>query len=111
MILAGTVKTEMPPLMTAAPIVPDATAGFVRWVALIAAAVLLFISWAEVTSSTAAEYYGCLLVAAAGVAASAPGTPLTELQAAAAAAVPTNVRREIGVVISTLTCTGVFTTR
>ncbi len=52
MILAGTVKTEMPPLMTAAPIVPDATAGFVRWVALIAAVVLLFISWAEVTSTT-----------------------------------------------------------
>ena len=40
MILAGAVKTTMPPVMTSAPIVPDATAAFVRWVALISAAVL-----------------------------------------------------------------------
>ena len=67
MILAGAVRTTMPPLITAAPIVPDATAAFVRWFALISAAVLLFVTWAEVTSTIAAEYYGCLLVAVAGV--------------------------------------------
>ncbi|MCE9565231.1 MAG: NADH-quinone oxidoreductase subunit N [Planctomycetes bacterium] len=66
MILAGTVKTHTPELLTSASIVPDATANFIRWVALISAAVLLFISWPEVSRSTAAEYYGCLLVAVAG---------------------------------------------
>lgn len=67
MILAGTVKTQMPPVLTAAPLIPDATAAFVRWVSLIAAAVLLFVAWAEVDRTNAAEYYGCLLVATAGV--------------------------------------------
>lgn len=67
MILAAAVKTPMPPLMTAAPIVPDAAASFVRWFALIAALLLLFISWAEVSSENAAEYFGCSLVVAAGV--------------------------------------------
>jgi NADH-quinone oxidoreductase subunit N len=67
MILAGAVRTEMPPLVTAAPVIPDATAEFVRWVALASAAVLLFVSWAEVSNANAAEYYGCLLVAVAGV--------------------------------------------
>jgi NADH-quinone oxidoreductase subunit N len=66
-ILAGTVKTATPQLMTAAPINPDGLAAFVRWVAIVSAAVLLFVSWPEVTRTTAAEYYGCLLVAAAGV--------------------------------------------
>jgi len=67
MTLAGAVKTAMPPLLTAAPIIPDAAAAFTRWVALLALLLLLFVSWAEVTSAIAAEYYGCLLVAAAGV--------------------------------------------
>lgn len=67
MILAGTVKTALPPVVSAAPIIPDATAAFVRWVALLALLLLLFISWAEVTTTIAAEYYGCLLVAGAGV--------------------------------------------
>jgi NADH-quinone oxidoreductase subunit N len=66
-ILAGTVKTATPPLLTAAPLIPDGTANFVRWVAILSAFVLLFVSWPEVTRSTAAEYYGCLLVATAGV--------------------------------------------
>lgn len=66
-ILAGTVKTTMPPVLTASPIVPDEIANFIRWTAIIAAAVLLFVSWAEVLPEIAAEYYGCLLVAAAGV--------------------------------------------
>jgi NADH-quinone oxidoreductase subunit N len=67
LILAGTVKTAMPPVPTAATIVPDAAAEFVRWFALISVLLLLFISWAEVTNRIAAEYFGCLLVAAAGV--------------------------------------------
>jgi NADH-quinone oxidoreductase subunit N len=66
-ILAGAVKTQMPPLVTVAPIIPDATGAFVRWFAIISAALLLLISWPEVSRETAAEYYGCLLVAAAGV--------------------------------------------
>jgi NADH-quinone oxidoreductase subunit N len=68
-ILAGTVRTAMPPqeTITAAPVIPDAAADFVRWVAILGTAVLVFVSWPEVTRSTAAEYYGCLLVASAGV--------------------------------------------
>src|SRR4051812_47000849 len=66
-VLAGTVKTQMPPLVSASPLVPDAAAAFVRWVALVSAFVLLFVSWPEVDRTNAAEYYACLLVAAAGV--------------------------------------------
>jgi NADH-quinone oxidoreductase subunit N len=66
-ILACAVKMHMPPVVTAAPIIPDALAEFIRWVAIIAAAVLLFVSWAEVSCQIASEYYGCLLVAVAGV--------------------------------------------
>jgi NADH-quinone oxidoreductase subunit N len=66
-VIAGTVKVHAPPIITAAPIVPDAAAAFIRWVAIITAAVLLFVSWAEVKSESASEYYGCLLVATAGV--------------------------------------------
>ncbi len=67
MVVAGVVKADLPGLPTAAAILPDAAAGFVRWVALVAAAVFLFVSWPEVGRANAAEYYGCLLVAAAGV--------------------------------------------
>jgi NADH-quinone oxidoreductase subunit N len=66
-IVAGTGEIHVPPIVTAAPIVPDATAAFIRWMAIISVAVLLFVSWAEVKSENASEYYGCLLVAAAGV--------------------------------------------
>src|SRR5262245_9459784 len=44
-ILAGTVKTKMPEAITAAPLIPDAAATFVRWVAIVSAAVFLFVSW------------------------------------------------------------------
>jgi NADH-quinone oxidoreductase subunit N len=67
MIIAGTVKAQVPPLVSAAPLIPDAAAAFVRWVALVGALVLLFVSWAEVDRTNAAEYYACLLIAAAGV--------------------------------------------
>ncbi len=67
MILAGAVKTQMPPVLTAAPLVPDGAAEFVRWVALVFALVLLFVTWPEVDRTNAAEYYACLLVTAAGV--------------------------------------------
>ena len=66
-IAAATAKSPMPSAMTVAPIVPDAVAEFVRWIAIASAAVFLFVSWPEVDRSNAAEYYGCLLVAAAGV--------------------------------------------
>ncbi|MBM3979936.1 MAG: NADH-quinone oxidoreductase subunit N [Planctomycetes bacterium] len=66
-VLAGTVKTEMPAVVTAAPLIPDAAAGFVRWVALVTAFVLLFVAWGETDRTNAAEYYACLLVSAAGV--------------------------------------------
>lgn len=66
-VLAGTVKTSAPELLTAAPLIPDGTAAFVRWLSLISLFVLIFVSWGEVDRTNASEYYGCLLVAAAGV--------------------------------------------
>ena len=65
-IVAGVVKTSLPPVLTVAPIIPDATAGFVRWVAIISAGGLLFVTWPEVSRANASEYYGCLLTIAAG---------------------------------------------
>jgi NADH-quinone oxidoreductase subunit N len=67
MVVAGVVRTALPEVPAAAAILPDAAAGFVRWMALISAAVFVFVSWPEVNRTNAAEYYGCLLVAAAGV--------------------------------------------
>ena len=67
MIITGAVRTSMPPLLTSAPIIPDAAAAFVRWGALIAAVLLLFLTWPEVASTNASEYYDCLLIASAGV--------------------------------------------
>jgi NADH-quinone oxidoreductase subunit N len=66
-ILAGTIQTSMPEALTSAPQVPDAVAGFIRWLALIFAAVFLFVSLSETNRTNAAEYFGCSLVAAAGV--------------------------------------------
>ncbi|HSQ58234.1 MAG TPA: NADH-quinone oxidoreductase subunit N, partial [Gemmata sp.] len=66
-LLAGTVKTAMPPVLTAAPLIPDGMAGFIRWVAILGAAIFLLLTWPEVSRTSAAEYYGCLLVSAAGV--------------------------------------------
>ncbi len=66
-ILAGKVETPMPEIITAAPIVSDGMSAFIRWMAIITAAVLLLVSWTEVTNDSASEYFGCLLVASAGV--------------------------------------------
>ena len=51
-----------------APIDPTAAAPFVRWLALIAAAVYLFLGWSESGTDTPAEYHACVLVVASGVA-------------------------------------------
>jgi NADH-quinone oxidoreductase subunit N len=66
-ILAGVVKTPMPAVPGASPLIPDGAAAFVRWVALVTTFVMLFVSWPEVDRTNAAEYYACLLVTAAGV--------------------------------------------
>jgi NADH-quinone oxidoreductase subunit N len=66
-ILAATVPTSLPAVLTESPILWDGMAEFIRWTALISTAVLLFVSWAEVEDAFAAEYFGSLLIAAAGV--------------------------------------------
>lgn len=48
------------------PIDPTGAAGFLRWMALIAAAVYVFLGWAD-SKPAAPEYFGCWLVVAAGV--------------------------------------------
>lgn len=67
MIVAGTIRPEPPELITASPLIPDAAAAFVRWVALITLAVMVFVAWGETDRTNAAEYYGCLLITGAGV--------------------------------------------
>lgn len=52
---------------TASPVWPDALTQFVRVVSLIGTAVLVLMTWSETTDSLAGEYYGCLLLIAAGV--------------------------------------------
>lgn len=66
LVLAATADETPAPVPTAAPLLADAAAEFARWVALSAAAVLLFVAWGETGTGHAAEYYGCTLVAAAG---------------------------------------------
>ena len=65
--IAAVARNDPPAVLTVAPIIPDAAATFVRWVAIVSAAVFLFVTWPEVSRDNAAEYYGCLLVAIAGV--------------------------------------------
>ena len=48
------------------PIDPTGAAGFLRWMALVAAGVYVFLGWAE-SKPAAPEYFGCWLVVAAGV--------------------------------------------
>jgi len=66
-IVSGTVKTEIPAVPSVAPLLPDAAAGFIRWLTIFFAAVFLFVSCSEVDGTNASEYFGCSLVAAAGV--------------------------------------------
>ena len=66
-IVAGVIRIDPPPLLIAAPIIPDAAAALTRWIALIGGAVLVLATWTEVRNRDAAEYYGCLLVLTAGL--------------------------------------------
>lgn len=50
-----------------APVDPSAAAPFIRWLALVAAAIYLLVGWAETKSGFAAEYAACLLIVTAGV--------------------------------------------
>jgi NADH-quinone oxidoreductase subunit N len=52
----------------AGPIFLDALGIYVVWLALLAGALLVLISWDEVPDAVAAEYHGCLLVSIAGLA-------------------------------------------
>jgi NADH-quinone oxidoreductase subunit N len=62
-----TANGEMPVIPNVSTLMPDATAAFIRWLTLGFTAVFLLVTWPEADGSNAAEYYGCLLVAAAGV--------------------------------------------
>ncbi len=48
------------------PIDPTGAAGFIRWIAITAAAVFVFLGWSD-SKPAAPEYFGCWLVVAAGV--------------------------------------------
>lgn len=66
-LLAVLVRPAPPSLPAAAPVLTDTPALFVQWVALVSAAILLFVACGEVEDGNAAEYFGCLLTAAAGL--------------------------------------------
>lgn len=55
-----------PLVPTVSPIWPDALAAFTRTLTLTGAAVLVLLSWDEVPDAVAGEFYGCLLLIAAG---------------------------------------------
>jgi NADH-quinone oxidoreductase subunit N len=52
---------------TASPVWPDGMTQFIRIVSLISTAILILMTWSETTDLLAGEYYGCLLLIAAGV--------------------------------------------
>lgn len=61
---AGVSGTDFNPAYS--PMDPTGAAGFVRWLALAAAALYLFLGWTD-SKPAGPEYYGCWLVVAAGV--------------------------------------------
>ena len=70
-VAAGAVAIVFPEQINAlnpayAPIDPTGAAMFIRWIALISAAVYLLLGWAE-SHADSPEYNACLLVVAAGV--------------------------------------------
>jgi NADH-quinone oxidoreductase subunit N len=66
-LIAGLQRPAAITVPEAAPVYTDALASLTRWIALLAGLVLLGLSWPEVPSQRAAEYYGCLLTLIAGV--------------------------------------------
>lgn len=66
-LVAGLQRPAVVTLAEAAPIYTDALAGLSRWIALLSGFILIGVSWPEVPSQRAAEYYGCLLTLIAGV--------------------------------------------
>ncbi|MCS7021276.1 MAG: NADH-quinone oxidoreductase subunit N [Gemmataceae bacterium] len=68
MLVAGLYRPGSMAVAETAPVFTDALADLVRWTALLSGLVLLGLTWPEVPSSRAAEYYGCLLTLLAGVA-------------------------------------------
>lgn len=65
-IAAGAAKpASADPLLS--PLTSDFAAGFIRWLSIIFAGIFLFVSLSETDRTNAAEYFGCSLVAAAGV--------------------------------------------
>jgi NADH-quinone oxidoreductase subunit N len=51
----------------AAPVFVDHLALFIKWVALVGGAVLVFLSWNAISDSVAGEFHGCLLLIVAGL--------------------------------------------
>jgi NADH-quinone oxidoreductase subunit N len=67
LLVAGLQRPAGVTVVEAAPVYTDALAGLSRWIALLSGLILIGVSWPEVPSYRAAEYYGCLLTLIAGV--------------------------------------------
>lgn len=65
--------------LSAAVMDPSKVAEFVRWLALVVAAAFAFIGLADTRKETAAEYFACLLVVAAGLSLVARANDLVSL--------------------------------
>ncbi len=61
-------QREVDAAVYAAPLLHTRLSLFVRWVAILGAAVLVLVGWEEATDRYAGEYHACLLLIAAGVA-------------------------------------------
>ncbi|MEZ6140999.1 MAG: NADH-quinone oxidoreductase subunit N [Zavarzinella sp.] len=72
-----TFPTEMIP--TVAPFLPSNLATAVRWIMCISSALLILFAWSETSGHRAAEYYGSLLIATAGVSLTASANDLIAL--------------------------------
>src|SRR5229473_2861895 len=60
-------SADMGASVYAAPVFVDHLALFIKWVALVGGAVLVFLSWNAISDSVAGEFHGCLLLIVAGL--------------------------------------------
>jgi NADH-quinone oxidoreductase subunit N len=61
------------------PLVNDALAALIRWLAIIGGLVLIVLGWSEVHDGFAAEYFGCQLIIIAGLMLTAMASDLVSL--------------------------------
>jgi NADH-quinone oxidoreductase subunit N len=72
-------RTSSSSVATVSPVWIDGFTFYVRLISLVGAAVLVLMSWSEVTDALAGEYFGCVLLIAAGTSLTAAANELVTL--------------------------------